>query len=246
MAHYLIYMPGGEKSREHFDSTIPGILHDGESDPMFADIHAGPDGGAGVLVLPYNHAGEGQQERNPALKYDANRQTWHKSPWGWWLGWETERPPTPTDLQRNKLLPGADVQLGDGNFWPVPNFFALEQFVDLDDTGNVVTRGVHKYDAEYKRALPAFEWLERSMRRDAQEELGLPVDPDPDPWNVAAQFEYAVWALARNSRLTSFIAARLNLLRVTDCQNIIVFSTDYEALVTLERELKAKKSAAPT
>lgn len=246
MAHYLIYLPGGEKSREHFDSTIPGILHDGESDPMFADIHAGPDGGAGVLVLPYNHAGEGQQDRNPALVFKPERQTWHKSPWGWWLGWETERPPAPHDLRRNTVLPGADVFLGDGQAWTVPNFFALEQFVDLDESGAVVTRGVHRYDAEYKRALPAFEWIERAMRNDAAEELGLPVEADPDPWNLAAQFEYAVWALARNYRLTSFVAAKLGILRVDDCQNVICFSTDLVGLLELERELKAKKSEAPT
>ena len=83
MAHFMIYLPRGEKSRAQFDELIPGVLRDGESDPMFADVTTGPDNGAGVLALPYNHVGEDHRDRNPALKFDADSQTWHQSPWGW-------------------------------------------------------------------------------------------------------------------------------------------------------------------
>ena len=76
----------------------------------------GPSGGAGVIVCrPRKH--------NPG--YYPERQEWRQVKSGdgapaYWLGTWKDARPGPADLQREPLLDGHLVKLGDGNEWLVP------------------------------------------------------------------------------------------------------------------------------
>lgn len=75
------------------------------------------------LTKPSEPGGEPPQP----LGYYPVQQTWKVAAQGKWrIGWYTDRPPTPCDLQRESVTPGYELKLRDGNLWTVPVVRQLE------------------------------------------------------------------------------------------------------------------------
>ena len=123
MAGFLYYMPDdGPKTREALDAL--GFPHAGIIELPGGGCTGGPDGGNGhVTQLRESLVADGGSSPRVRYRLDthAQMQTWHKILDGkMWLGWETDHPPVPLDLQRQKLRAGHTVTLADGNEWIVP------------------------------------------------------------------------------------------------------------------------------
>lgn len=85
----------------------------------------------------------------------SEKQTWREILDGKvWLGWETENPPTPADLQRKRLVKGHAVTLADGNTWMMPvvrtliGEAALSPILTTDSSGKVLRERV---EPEFER-----------------------------------------------------------------------------------------------
>lgn len=87
--------------------------------PEVRGCTAGPDGEAGSVIMA-GESSEGEDgERATVCGFYPHRQTWVDCG-EFWLGWETENQPGPSDLLRPKPVGGEAVELGDGNEWTVP------------------------------------------------------------------------------------------------------------------------------
>lgn len=76
----------------------------------------GTDAARGVTIYPKSPAGEDPRHWN----YHPATQTWRQIDDDRWLGWETDSPPTPRDLERKRVVGGVQV-LGRGDHvWRVP------------------------------------------------------------------------------------------------------------------------------
>jgi len=81
-------------------------------------VDSGPGGAFGTML-------QASGQKRP-LRCDAEAQDWFPSvpkggvPAAYWLGFETAAPPGPADLIRERVIPGADVVLADGNAWHCP------------------------------------------------------------------------------------------------------------------------------
>jgi len=55
------------------------------------------------------------------VKYKPDSQSWTKSLDGnYWIGYWSDNLPTPTELAKDVMLRGIDIELGDGNNWHIP------------------------------------------------------------------------------------------------------------------------------
>ncbi|QDU61234.1 hypothetical protein Pan216_20880 [Planctomycetes bacterium Pan216] len=79
----------------------------------------GPDGGMGAVIVVEPGGGKAAK-----CGIYPDKQTWHPVRNGdqvtHYLGWESENPPGPSDLERPKQVEGHPVELGDGNKWVIP------------------------------------------------------------------------------------------------------------------------------
>jgi len=115
--HFLIYIPGKAKQDTLADVGLPALC----ADVFHKTISPGPDGKQGTLFGWRPNSGRLYHE------YRASEQTWIPSvefddqPEGaYWVGWKTDAPPTPDDLQRQFPYRCLRVQLGDGRDWWIP------------------------------------------------------------------------------------------------------------------------------
>lgn len=146
MAGFLYYLPGNDAPTpdrlravgfDHADSAaLPGCK-----------CTKGPDGDIGwVFNLGSPKHPDG---RSPAAHYVDAKQTWAECADGkWWLGWETENPPTPEDLQHAHLHRSIPVDLGEAGTWQIPvlghavNNTSLPTIFTPDQSGRFVASEV--------------------------------------------------------------------------------------------------------
>jgi len=125
MAGFLYYFPQAapvSNVEQIPDVELRTLLHD--SSLAVAQNNGGPDGKVGqlVAVMPSPNA-VGGVDANAG--YWSDRQEWTavKDADGkplYWIGREKVSPPTPADVQRERLIYGHAVKLADGNEWTIP------------------------------------------------------------------------------------------------------------------------------
>jgi len=246
MAHYLLYIP------TETDTTrvvlgrygLAELLRVGEPDPQIAGLDGpGPDGQpGGLLVLPYRAPGVSlDNDPNPELAFLPDRQTWHQCvQHGYWLGWETDNRPKPSDLQRADALDGADPEMADGQRWTIPNVFAQQHVADVDDNGNLTSSSRYVHEELYRAALPMLERCEQLVRFQAG------VKGSEDTWSNEESFDYVCGLLTRNYRVNRFIVGKLGLIDIAKLASFVALGTDYNRLSALEWELQQGELPAPS
>lgn len=147
MAAFLYYRPeGGATTRTELEAL--GFPHAAAIElPGQGLIGLGPDETKGHVSKLRGPMVDGGVE--PRVGYYPERQTWRKILSGkMWLGWETDNPPSPLDLQRPKLRDGHGVTMADGRLWILPVIrtligqTALPTIFGCDDSGTVVREQV--------------------------------------------------------------------------------------------------------
>lgn len=141
MAGFLYYIPKERNpTREHL-ATL-GFPFAARAGVPGGGCDKGPDSGMGTVFSlgpPANPAGD-----EPKIGHYPDRQTWYE---GYdsavWLGWETDSPPGPADLQVTRTITGRPTQLTDGNTWTLPTIRnmdgspAVERVLGLGPNGRI-------------------------------------------------------------------------------------------------------------
>lgn len=145
MAGLLYFFPQGRPVStlaQVPDASLRELLAGGSLN--CAQNNRGPDGSIGQLLSVLPSRGSNGVEARTGFFADA--QTWQaveeEDPLAvvvedgqekpvvrksYWIGWETAAPPTPADVQREKLVDGFPVRLADGNDWIIPVCGPLDQ-----------------------------------------------------------------------------------------------------------------------
>lgn len=215
MAGLLFYFPkAGPKNdvREWFAQAGLGeLLVDGDDRPAFVSspMLSGPDGGQGRVA--YWTDPRGQRAPNPAAGKD--RCTWHAAPAEGelpagraWIGWETDRPPTPEDLRRKNAPPGVPLELGRFT-WEIPIARDLPQTFGGMDGGRPVWR------FEFERHRLFFEETRRLVEPIVEQLRREDNDGGRFEWNVDEHLTFTLRALEFGYRVNPWILAALNCIR---------------------------------
>lgn len=84
-------------------------------------VTSGPDGQPGCTLYPVPPHGDVPD----GVGYHVDRQKWTRlesvrGDGGGWIGYWTDHPPTPPDLERREMLPGRSVEDATGRQWLIP------------------------------------------------------------------------------------------------------------------------------
>lgn len=228
MAGFLYYLPSdGLKTRPALESA--GFPHADSIELPGCGCTPGPDGLNGAVTKLRDMPLIGGQA--PAVGYYAVKQTWHKILGGkMWLGWETENPPTPIDLQRSEQFDGHPVTLADGNTWIVPvvrtllGGAALPAIYGCDDNGNMVKDTV----------LPRFARLWDLTQRLHAAITSQPIDPGLISEEETAELLCA--GLALHYRVSRWEVLRMGLLSAENQQLVFGAMIDFPAAAIVGEE----------
>lgn len=145
-----------------------------DSAPTRRETHDGPSGGPGMLIgLDRDHP-----ER---IAYRKDEQTWVRR-FGSeaWMGFYTDTPPGPLDLERPHQVDGPTLRLSDDSEWVIPRLrlfdqsegaesltwrVMLEQSIDQDpETGRLILgQVVRKYAEIWDKATPIADSIEAQI-----------------------------------------------------------------------------------
>ncbi len=115
----LYYLPGGtgKPSLERIEAAGLGLSVGGRDLAYRGVENKGPDANRGVIIVPHGPSGPGEVE----IGYHPDRQTWFQWDKGKaWVGFKTGEAPGPEDMARQRLIPGHDILMRDGNTWHMP------------------------------------------------------------------------------------------------------------------------------
>jgi len=246
MARAVYYLPGkGEPTRArlravefpHVDqASLPGVR-----------CNKGPDGGVGQ-VFPLSFANGHAKAHDATPGYYPNKQTWQKCG-GWYLGWMTDEPPRPVDLQYKAEIAGQAVRLRDGHEWLIPP--AVQPFdgtcllprgfgLNADGQPDRVVLPEHAELWELGQRIWGTMWAPADRPEDQSAK--------PEPLNDADCLRAVALALRRNYVMSSWELQALELLAdeelIEAVRAIVGYPLYLEALKTMEAE-QQKKSADP-
>lgn len=167
MAGLLLFIPAErliKQASEVFAAAgLADLLDPHDAAPAVNEelIISGPGGGRGML---WHWPADGDRQVSPVVATD--RQTWYECkprdglPKGRaWIGYETARPPRPSDLERVRRQVGQGVKMADGRTWVVPLVRELPQIYCYDDAGELATRfNVPRYQHVFDQT---WQWVER-------------------------------------------------------------------------------------
>lgn len=166
---YFIPQPAQDSRKRIKDLHLDAILG---SHPKEGKILGnGPNGGPGTV---YCHS-----SANEVPRIILAEQTWRSAPKSngdsapYWIGFWTERKPTPATLAREKQLQGEKIEMKDGTKWVVPKLLewkediernlavysiAVPQILDIDDNWNLVPSRIDpKYETIWNEGWRAHE-----------------------------------------------------------------------------------------
>ena len=234
MSGFIYYAPG--LGTMH-DSMIVKLGLDGvfrNSKYSFGIIDDGPDGGRGVLFAAHPEAPGAEM---PKLGHFPGAQKWqHVKKGGYWIGFEAESPPRPTDLQRGLAAAGKWAVLSDRKRWLVPVARYLGGSTDLPmtiraDDDEVWTRSVKdEYASLWEDAYSVLQTAFNSS---------WPVEDQLSPQD---EVNLCVRCLQINYRVGMWEITALDLLDSDALLEILAIVSDLVSMRELVRkELKKKE-----
>lgn len=226
MPGFLYYLPdSGAKTPEALEAL--GFPHAGTIELPGCGCTTGPDGLNGAVSKLRDIPVAGGV--TPKVGYYAETQTWCEILDGkMWLGWETNAPPTPLDLQRTVLRDGHGVTLADGNTWIVPVIrtvvgeTALPTIYGCSGNGSVVK----------ERVLPEFVRIwDLTKRLYAAIESWSPALISEDE-----TVELLCSGLALNYRVSLWEVLHLGILTVENKQAVFGAMVDFPSAALVNEE----------
>ena len=113
MAGFLYFVEGSPENRvDILKQHKLAYALDGNCGLSPIALGATPSGKPGCLLS------DSARHKSPPT-FRADVQSWQRFR-NHWVGYYLDDPPRPEELQREKLIPGYTVELGDGNKWQVP------------------------------------------------------------------------------------------------------------------------------
>jgi hypothetical protein len=196
--------------------------------------------------------GDPARQGGKAVGMYADEQTWRKLPTvegrpELWVGYYNEAKPTPSDLQREKLLRGPKIRLADDNAWQIPIVrrfddaaqrweSELPAYLDYDDVGKLITGApLREYSHLWDVTAPL---ADARFMKDVGEEASEVTEQQVVAAVVAlVQANYVV-------ALPELIA--LGALQESDLAMIAMVACRYEALVGWLDAIQKKTSVPST
>jgi len=231
-----------------------GALRDCHTIPkrvIAQNINAGPEGMSGVMLFPVPLNGTLPRH----LGYDPENQTWRKIGDGSkrWIGWLTDQPPTPTDLERHDTIDGLPVVDAYDHAWIVPIARSLD-----NPRGRLPA--AFGWDKEDKPVVGVSEiyrefWDDSGKLWDlidtSAESQGAVLAQDFTPEQDQFAFEMVCRALAINYRVDHAILSTLDKIRPgwmsTDVASImlnaIVDFFKYREWIALQKKIESQLEA---
>lgn len=207
MSHVVLYLPG-QTAPDYQQLTRVGagaFLREGDTSPNLSQIvQDGPDGGAGMFV---HWGGE---------TYAPGRYDWlHCGQYS--LGTSRQSPPVPTDLQRNRQLPGREWHDAAGRAWLLPNVLALPYRFDLEESG----AWGRCARAEYQPVQDRCVWACGVLKELFENKTPLP---------EAECLDFVCDMLSLNYRVNRRLCAMLGLYDSDTLLRALVATVDYEQI----------------
>lgn len=268
MAHYSLWFPNKKGNPAEILASV-GMAELAEAGDLSPSVSTavgsapGPGGTPGSLIQwldatrPPNEQSRmgynpGEQEWSPLPAIKVNGQIQPKGTV--WIGFEKDRPVTPTDLLRTcqyvgqPRYVGESVTLGDGNDWQFPNQFDLPmEFAINPETGEDMKAVVKSDQPIWERMNDA---LAVSCGYALREQLNvwnrMPEEirgPQPEAaselqWNDFEVHDYCLWALSLNYRLTKLVGVALRLFNNTNLWQALYATTDRARIAGVQLALK--------
>ena len=232
----LIFVPGTTAPAKAFDM----FKECGSSELFLSTLHSTPEdaGPEGPGLVFANAGGYG---------YDSKKQEWIKSDFGpYWIGYVKADRPQPEDLERDPMLKGHKVQMGDGNYWLIPT---ARYYVDVDEQ-DMFTWAI---SFPQRRKLKDGHWVhgeviakyrelwQTVLRVDEMTERDQSGDPDAfEDITIDDTSGMIVQALAANYRVSAEIVSFLDLVDTSHVAKVYHALTDGPSMPAI----RAKKAAA--
>ena len=180
--------------------------------------------------------------RKPIVSVDIKLQTWSEAARSndlergrYWLGYWTDNPPQPEDLQRDRLCDGQLVELADGRQWAIPVADYLPTRLTIDpETGAELEVVAKRFEQFTRKANQLFEhFLSDDLVKIIDSELIVHV---PDGLSFAAE------ALAINYRVNRDLIDMIGLVGKYEAFGIAEVVTG----IRMSREASQKKTLLST
>lgn len=219
MAGFLYYVPGGTRAIKLADLQVIGLGYAFERTPTPRECNAGPDNGRGVVV--FDDARTGGVEAG----FFGDRQVWRKMLGiEAWLGYHRDAPPSPEELQREKMLNGHWVRLLDERLWLVPAARSWgEEDGELRWSYAVPRRSRRNAEGiwEAGEVVPRYADLWETGERWLESRLRAAIDPNRPKIVFHDGHERSIRALAINYAVGADEAEALDLLTEDHVRDIL-------------------------
>lgn len=216
---------------------------------VVADV-PGPAGQAGVLLVPVPVSGDLPR----LLRCDAS-QTWRSRSGGkLWIGWHTESPPAPADLERRETIGGYLVTDAGERQWQVPVLRAVDNprgrltpCFTWDDDDRPTIGVDRKLAALWEDSARAWDLIDKNSNETGAT-LGQGFAAADDVW----LFDYLVRALSVNYRvgnrelaaLDAITPGWLNQQTASLMLNVTVDLFKWKAFVAAQKKTPSPSTAA--
>jgi len=236
---FLYFFPGmtGRPDDELIAEYGLSDIFDG---PSFTDGMRGPGDTVGSMctrsALPVGFSNT----------YKSDEQTWNECAGGaFWLGYYTDRPPQPEDLERRNVVDGYPFEALDGNEWVIPAAIlhddrqtCLPRAIRLDKRGLRKYETLPRYELLAKYAATAMEFFKCAWFNEGESSA---------EWSEDWGWDVCVCALATNYYVSQWEIAALGLIGSTDArapQRILSLLCDFPRYVKMRTaaEEAAKKN----
>ncbi|QDT95554.1 hypothetical protein [Gimesia aquarii] len=228
MINFFIPNKSGANPKHLIEVGLETLLSPNDNQPLFHDL-AGPG--------PDNLSGQIVSWQDEGLAYRPDQQEWfeipadrrRKLPKGrYWIGSLKGAKPTAVDFARNSMLPGqAEMLLGDGQYWKIPNCSLFPMQFSLGTDGETTKVPRPEFKRIFERTVWAMDLLETSIKNDQ------PIDEEP-------ALDYCIEMLNLNYRVNREIVLWLNLLSPERLPQLMAHSTDTERITKIFEEVKKK------
>ena len=222
------YLPGLKTVSLH-DVSAAGLDHAREvGAPSYAEMSPGPDGGAGV-VFRFDDGGCG----------DVEKLCWTRNGKTAWVGFTPANRPGPERLARRKTIAGREVELADGNRWPVP----VARRID----GEPGLPRRLEYDGEAWRpgaVLPLYASLFDEAARIFDSLINADAEDDA-PLTLSDECDLAARALQINYRVGPAEISALGLFDTRTHADVLLAMVDWPTVLAFKKKVDSGEVSLP-